>query len=43
MLGSTDSTVSVTQLHQGIGCQEALFVREEIWILGTYSASEEVQ
>ena len=43
MLGSTDNTVSITQTHQGIRCQEALFVKEGVWIQDIYSASEEVQ
>lgn len=43
MLSSTDNTVSVTQIHQGIRCQEALFMKEYIWIQDIYSASGEVQ
>lgn len=43
MLGSTDNTVSITQIRQGIRCQEALFTREDIWIQDVYPASEEVQ
>lgn len=43
MLSSTDNRVSVTQLHQGIRCQEALFMKKDIWIQDVYSASDEVQ
>lgn len=30
MLSSIDNTVSITQIYQGIWCQEALFVKEDI-------------
>lgn len=43
MLGSTDNTISITQIHQGVRCQEALFMKEDIWAQDIYSASKEVQ
>lgn len=42
-LSSTDNVVSLTQIHQGIRCQGALSMDEDIWIQDIYSASEEVQ
>lgn len=43
VLSSTDNTISLTQIHQGIRCQGALSMEEDIWIQDIYSASEEVQ
>lgn len=43
VLSSTDNTISLTQIHQGIRCQGALSMEEDIWIQDIYSVYEEVQ
>lgn len=43
MLSRADNKISITQIPQGFRWQEALFIVEDIWVQGTYSAHVEVQ
>lgn len=43
MLGRADNEISITQIPWGFRWQEALFMEEDIWVWGTYTAHAEVQ